>query len=149
MTKIAISFQKRLRLAATEDFGFAPTEQHVRRVFRSRVAALSPLFAQAERATPDCSGADDAFAVLRASHFLAQHGDTYRTRPAMLGSNIRAARMERGWSQEQLAEYATLHRTYIVRVEGGLVNVSIDAIEAIAAALGVTAARLVADDSSS
>ncbi len=81
---------KGLRLAATEDFGFAPTEQHVRRVFRSRVAALSPLFARAEIATPDCAGADDAFAVLRASHFLAQHGETYRTRPTMLGSNIRA-----------------------------------------------------------
>ena len=81
---------KGLRLAATEDFGFAPTEQHVRRVFRSRVTALSPLFARTDIATPDCAGADDAFAVLRASHFLTQHGENYRTRPAMLGSNIRA-----------------------------------------------------------
>ena len=79
-----------LRLAFTEDFGFAPTEAHVRRVFRRRAAALAPLFAQAEEATPDCSGADDAFAVLRASHFLLQHGDTYRARPAALGANVRA-----------------------------------------------------------
>lgn len=80
---------KDLRLAFTEDFGFAPTEQHIRRVFRRRVAALTPLFARAEEATPDCSGADEAFAVLRASHFLAQHGDNYRTRPEMLGANVR------------------------------------------------------------
>lgn len=79
-----------LRLAATEDFGFAPTEAHVRRVFRARVAALAPLFGRAETATPDCAGADDAFAVLRAAHFLAQHGATYRDRPGMLGANIRA-----------------------------------------------------------
>ena len=79
-----------LRLAATEDFGFAPTEAHVRRVFRSRVAALEPLFGRTEMATPDCAGADDAFAVLRASHFLVQHGATYRDRPGMLGANIRA-----------------------------------------------------------
>jgi Asp-tRNA(Asn)/Glu-tRNA(Gln) amidotransferase A subunit family amidase len=79
-----------LRLAATEDFGFAPTEAHVRRVFRTRVAALAPLFGRTALATPDCTGADDAFAVLRASHFLVQHGATYRDRPGSLGANIRA-----------------------------------------------------------
>ena len=79
-----------LRVAATEDFGFAPTENHIRRVFRTRVAALAPLFARVETASPDCAGADEAFAVLRAAHFLAQHGATYRDRPDRLGANIRA-----------------------------------------------------------
>ena len=95
---------KDLRLAFTEDFGFAPTERHVRRVFRSRVEAIGPLFARAEEATPDCSGADDAFAVLRASHFLAQHGEAYRAHPAMLGSNVRA-NVEEGLGYG-LADYA-------------------------------------------
>lgn len=95
---------KGLRLAFTEDFGFAPTEAHVRRVFRTRVAALAPLFARAAGATPDCAGADDAFAVLRASHFLAQHGETYRTRPEMLGANVRA-NVEEGLGYS-LADYA-------------------------------------------
>ena len=95
---------KGLRLAVTEDFGFAPTERHVRRVFRRRAAAIAPLFARAEEATPDCSGADDAFAVLRASHFLAQHGETYGARPEMLGSNIRA-NVEEGLGYG-LADYA-------------------------------------------
>ncbi len=95
---------KGLRLAFTEDFGFAPTEKHVRRVFRHRVGALAPLFARAEEATPDCSGADDSFAVLRASHFLAQHGDTYRMRPEMLGANVRV-NVEEGLGYG-LADYA-------------------------------------------
>lgn len=71
----------KLRLAFTEDFGFAPTEQAIRRVFRDRVARLAPLFADCREATPDCSGADDAFAVLRAGLFLAMHGKNYKERP--------------------------------------------------------------------
>ena len=94
----------RLRVAFTEDFGFAPTERHVRRVFRHRVSALAPLVAAAVEATPDCSGADDAFAVLRASLFLAQHGETFRQRPEMLGANVRV-NVEEGLSYT-LQDYA-------------------------------------------
>ncbi len=79
-----------LRVAVTEDFGFAPTERHIRRVFQSRVAALSPLFARTEEATPDCAGADDAFAVLRAELFLGAHLQRFREQPHRLGANIRA-----------------------------------------------------------
>jgi amidase len=79
-----------LRLAATEDFGFAPTEAHIRRVFRDRVTKLSPLFSDCRFAAPDCAGADHAFAVLRAANFLATHEKTYRERPDMLGPNVRA-----------------------------------------------------------
>ncbi len=81
---------KGLKLAFTDDFGFAPTEQHIRRVFRSRVTAIAPLFAEVEEAAPDCTGADDAFAVLRASNFLASHGTGYRTHPHMYGPLVRA-----------------------------------------------------------
>jgi len=79
-----------LRVAFTEDFGFAPTEAHIRRVFRARVASLAPLFGGITEATPDCDGADDSFAVLRASLFLNNHIKTYRERPEMLGPNVRA-----------------------------------------------------------
>jgi amidase len=80
----------KLRVAATEDFGFAPTEAHIRRVFGDRVTKLSPLFADCGFATPDCAGADQAFAVLRAAVFLATHEKNYRERPDMLGPNVRA-----------------------------------------------------------
>jgi Asp-tRNA(Asn)/Glu-tRNA(Gln) amidotransferase A subunit family amidase len=79
-----------LRVAATEDFGFAPTEAHIRRVFRDRVTKLSPLFSDCGFAAPDCTGADQTFAVLRAATFLATHEKTYRERPDMLGPNVRA-----------------------------------------------------------
>ncbi len=79
-----------LRVAATEDFGFAPTEDLIRRVFRDRVARLAPLFAECRFASPDCAGADQAFAVLRAALFLAAHERTYREYPDMLGPNVRA-----------------------------------------------------------
>ncbi|MBR0796811.1 amidase [Bradyrhizobium jicamae] len=80
----------RLRVAFTEDFGFAPTERAIRRVFRHRVEQLAPMVAECREATPDCSGADDAFAVLRAALFLATHGKTYKERRDMLGPNVRA-----------------------------------------------------------
>lgn len=107
-----------LRVAFTEDFGFAPTEQHVRRVFRHRVASLSPLFATAETATPDCAGADEAFAILRAAQFLALHLDNYRTRPHLLGPNVRT-NVEEGLGYT-LADYAraasvqtAIYRTFV------------------------------------
>lgn len=93
-----------LRLAHTEDFGFAPTEQLVRRAFRRRVAAVAPLFRSAAEATPDCEGADDSFAVLRAAQFLTRQGENYRVRPEMLGPNVRA-NVEEGLGYT-LADYA-------------------------------------------
>jgi amidase len=98
----------RLRVAYTDDFGFAPTERTVRRVFRDRVARIAPLVAECREDTPDCSGADDAFAVLRAAMFLAMHGKTYRERPDMLGPNVRANVEEGlGYNLEDYARAAT------------------------------------------
>jgi len=85
-----------LRLAATEDFGIAPVERHIREVFRSRVAACRPLFREvAEGATPDCTGTDEAFEVLRATGALAAHLERVRTRPQDCGPNI-IANVEEG-----------------------------------------------------
>lgn len=56
--------------------------------------------------------------------------------------NVRASRKQKGWSQEELADRASLHRTYISIIERGLKNVSIDNIEAIAKALGEQPASL-------
>jgi transcriptional regulator with XRE-family HTH domain len=49
---------------------------------------------------------------------------------------VRELRLDRGLSQEQLAELADLHRTYVGSVERGERNVSLDAITALAEALG-------------
>ncbi len=50
---------------------------------------------------------------------------------------MRALRLGLGLSQEKLAEMTDLHRTYIGSIERAERNVSLDNVEAIAAALGV------------
>ena len=79
-----------LRAAFTPDFGFAPTERHIREVFAERTAGFRGVFARADDAAPDCTGADEAFEVLRAVSFLARHAEAIRTRPGDLGPNIHA-----------------------------------------------------------
>lgn len=56
--------------------------------------------------------------------------------------NVKRIRQETGLSQEELAERAGLHRTYISSVERAERNVSLKNISNIAEALGVPAADL-------
>jgi Asp-tRNA(Asn)/Glu-tRNA(Gln) amidotransferase A subunit family amidase len=77
-----------LRIAVTEDFGFAPAERHIRRVFQAKLAAIAPLFAAAEATSPDCSGTDEAFAALRALGALASHGERIAKHPDLCGPNM-------------------------------------------------------------
>lgn len=51
------------------------------------------------------------------------------------GSAIKQKRTELGISQEELADRAGLHRTYISDVERGMRNISLESIEKLAAAL--------------
>jgi Asp-tRNA(Asn)/Glu-tRNA(Gln) amidotransferase A subunit family amidase len=80
----------RLRVAVTPDFGFAPTERIVRDAFAEKLGKFRHVFARAEDSAPDCTGADEAFAVLRATAFLAAHEEKVRTRPDDVGPNVRA-----------------------------------------------------------
>ena len=54
-----------------------------------------------------------------------------------VGFNIRRYREKRGWSQEQLAFEAELHRAYIGQVERGEKNIGLINFEKIAKALNV------------
>ena len=80
----------RLRVALSPDLGFAPTERHVAEVFAERAGLFRGGFARADDAAPDCSGADEAFEILRAVGFLANHLERVRTRPGDVGPNVRA-----------------------------------------------------------
>jgi len=61
----------------------------------------------------------------------------------VLARNLRLLRAQQGISQEQLAELAGLHRTYVGSIERGERNVSIDNVERLAKALKVTTADLI------
>ena len=68
-----------------------------------------------------------------------------KNRPAarrILARNLRRFRVAKAVSQEALAALAGLHRTYLGSVERGERNVSIDNIERLADALGVTVSEL-------
>ena len=53
-----------------------------------------------------------------------------------VGQNVRTFRLRLKLTQEQLAEKADLHWTYISGVERGRYNVSLDTLETLAKALG-------------
>jgi len=55
----------------------------------------------------------------------------------VLATNLRLLRNERGWSQEDLAAEAGLHRTFVGAVERAERNISLDNIEKLALAIGV------------
>jgi ribosome-binding protein aMBF1 (putative translation factor) len=67
----------------------------------------------------------------------------------VLGRNIRKARMSSNLSQEQLAEKAGLHRTYIGMVERGEKNITLGSYARISKALDVSIYELLdgADES--
>ena len=65
---------------------------------------------------------------------LAQTGVRPVVRAAF-GDAVRDARVNHGYSQEELADLCGMHRTYISDIERGLRNVSLENIEKISAAL--------------
>lgn len=64
---------------------------------------------------------------------------------ARLGQNLRRLRRERGWSQEEFAFKAGIHRTYASDLERGARNPTITVVAKLAEALGVSAASLLDD----
>ena len=64
-----------------------------------------------------------------------------KTKPSarrIFAENLRKARLAKGLSQEDFAELANLHRTYVGSVERAERNVSIDNMEKLATAVGVS-----------
>jgi transcriptional regulator with XRE-family HTH domain len=58
-----------------------------------------------------------------------------------LGLEIQRRRIEKGWSQEYLAEITGLHRTYISQLERGLKSPSVRVLSHITNALTVTMSK--------
>lgn len=74
---------------------------------------------------------------------MTRHGSRLSAR-LRFARGLRAARVERGISQELLADLAGLHRTYVGSVERGERNVSIDNMERLAAAMSLDVSELIA-----
>ncbi|HEY3815374.1 MAG TPA: helix-turn-helix transcriptional regulator [Caulobacteraceae bacterium] len=61
---------------------------------------------------------------------------------AIVGRNVRKWRMERGFSQEELAHRVDVSPTYLGQVERGTRNVTIEVMGRMAEALGIELVRL-------
>lgn len=61
---------------------------------------------------------------------------------ALLATNVKQMRSEKGITQKELAALAGIHETYVSRVERGEINASADIIQKLADTLSVPVARL-------
>ncbi|MDR2658465.1 MAG: helix-turn-helix domain-containing protein [Spirochaetaceae bacterium] len=62
---------------------------------------------------------------------------------AIVGNNIKKYRKNLNISQEELAEKAGLHRTYIGGIERGERNITLNSLQVIATALNVAPVELI------
>lgn len=76
---------------------------------------------------------------------MPDYDDQLRARLQELGRRIRDERRRLGLSQEELANRAGLHRTYIGSLERGERNISIASLYTVATVVAVPAARLLPD----
>lgn len=60
-----------------------------------------------------------------------------------LGANIKRLRAAKGWSQEEYAFEAGIHRTYVSDIERGARNPTIEVLVKLAVPLGVEPAELI------
>jgi transcriptional regulator with XRE-family HTH domain len=63
-----------------------------------------------------------------------------------LAQRVRHLRSKKGWSQERLAEEASIHRVYLAGIERGRRNPSLRNLENLAGALGVSLPKLFESD---
>lgn len=62
-----------------------------------------------------------------------------------IGAALRRLRKGAGMSQEELADRAAVHRTFVSQIERGLRNPTLEVIGRLADALGMSASSLVAE----
>ena len=60
-----------------------------------------------------------------------------------LGHNVRRLREEQGWSQEDYADRAGIHRTYVSDIERGKRNPTITVVEKLAAPFSISSGSLI------
>ena len=78
----------RLRIGVSEDFGGAPVDPDIRRVFRARVAALAPHVGECRPVDMNLGAMDRVFDILRAESFLAAFETALQNAPEDFGEAI-------------------------------------------------------------
>jgi amidase len=77
-----------VRVAWSPDLGGLPVERPVRDALLGALPALTDLGCVVEEVTPDLTGADEIFEVLRAWHFEMSHGDLVRGKPDQVKQTV-------------------------------------------------------------
>lgn len=67
----------------------------------------------------------------------------------VLATNLRALRLARGLSQEELGDLSGLHRTYVSSVERCERNATLDTLDKLSDALGILSSDLIKADEKS
>ena len=113
-----------LKVAISEDLGFAPLDDAIRATFRQAVVRLRSGFGAAEERDPPLDeSANEVFETTRAVSFVAAHAETFRTKPDVLGPNIRA-NVEHGLSMSledvsrAVRRHTELYRAFLEFMEG-------------------------------
>ncbi|WP_366554902.1 amidase [Aquibaculum sediminis] len=100
-----------LSVAFSEDLGFAPIDEQVRKLFRERSGAFRHLFRESMDRDPEMGDDPDrVFEVLRGVGFLAAHLEKVRKSPEKVGPNV-MANVELGltYNAEDVAWAQTRH----------------------------------------
>ena len=84
-----------LRVAYSANFGWAPLDTGIRKIFDRRLSKFKSIFKSCDRRDPSLDGALDVFWILRSVLFLANYLDIYRNHRKDIGSNI-VANIEAG-----------------------------------------------------
>jgi amidase len=77
-----------LRVAFSEDLGFAQVDHGIRETFRKTIARVAPLFRRCEPRDPEMKESSRVFWLIRGLHYLAAQLDNYRDHRDLLGPNV-------------------------------------------------------------
>ena len=112
-----------IRVAVSEDLGFAPVDNDIRATFQNVVGKIQDLFQSTDQANPPMDGADEAFEVNRAVSYIAAHKQAYYETPDVLGPNI-IANVEQGLLMSMtdvangMAAHTRIYRQFVGFMEG-------------------------------
>ncbi|WP_158043407.1 amidase [Skermanella pratensis] len=77
-----------LRVAVSEDLGFAPVDDGIRATFRAAVGRMSGAFGSVAEEGPDLAGIDTVFEILRSVIFVGSHREKFEKHRDALGPNV-------------------------------------------------------------